>query len=137
MRTTIRTAVIGGCAAIGLGLLAPAIATAAPAPPGAVSAATDEHDAYDDPEARERLCTERIPRLEERIASLTERVDGGPDVVGSVQNLQMRAEEARAAGEVERAERLDARAERRAGLRLDQLGQAQERLDRLESNQCG
>jgi hypothetical protein len=85
---------------------------------------------------RERLCDERIPRLEDRVGSLQARIDGDADTQGSVSNLEQRSDEAGTEGDTALADQLDARADRRAGLRTDQLTSAQERLDQVESNQC-
>jgi hypothetical protein len=107
---------------IGMAVLAPGVAAA------------DEVGSED--QVREQLCEVRIPRLENRVDAAQSRIDGDADTVGSVSNLEQRSDEAEAEGDTELADQLDARADRREGLRTDQLGSAQEQLDETETNQC-
>lgn len=83
-----------------------------------------------------KICEQRIPRAEERVSRLADRINGGPEVVGSSQNLKKRAEEARTAGRTEHAQRLDTRAGWREG-HLDKLDKAKERLAKFKTEHCG
>ena len=83
-----------------------------------------------------KICEQRIPRAEERVNRLTQRINGGPDVLGSTENLKKRAEEARKAGRTEQAERLETRAGWRAG-HIDKLNKAKERLEKFKTEHCG
>ncbi|MEV8437714.1 hypothetical protein AB0425_10115 [Actinosynnema sp. NPDC051121] len=88
------------------------------------------------PEQVKKLCEERAPKVEERIARLTTRINGGPDVAGSTAWLRARAQQARDAGNTARAERLDRRLERRDG-QVSRLGDAQRRVDKFQAEHCG
>ncbi len=69
-------------------------------------------------EESQRLCGEILPRLADRATRLAER-----------------AEDQRAKGQPRIAERLDERAERRAG-RIDQLNRVEQRLDGFRTKHC-
>jgi hypothetical protein len=83
-----------------------------------------------------QICEQRVPRLEERIAALTKRIQAGPDVAGSVQWLQAQAKRARDAGHQDVATKLTDRANRRQG-DLTKLGDATKRLDAFKAAHCG
>ncbi|MDN5860115.1 MAG: hypothetical protein L0H84_15985 [Pseudonocardia sp.] len=69
------------------------------------------------------VCEQRIPHVLERIDRLADRADGDASVWGSTAWLQRRADDARAAGRTEAAERLQRRVDHRPVVleRLDGL----------------
>jgi len=120
-----RIAVVGITAALGLGLSGVASAQPSSGPaPITIS-----------PEKVRKLCEERTPRVEARIAKATERINGGPEVKGSIQYLKAQAQKARDAGKADRAKLLDDRATVRAD-RLVTLGNATKRLEKFKSAHC-
>ena len=88
------------------------------------------------PEKVKKLCEERVPKAEDRIKRLTERINGGPEVRGSTAWLRAQAREARDKGKTDRVERLERRLERRDG-QLAKLGDAQRRVDEFQAEHCG
>ncbi|XVS66872.1 hypothetical protein ACQPYE_12665 [Actinosynnema sp. CA-299493] len=88
------------------------------------------------PDRVKKLCEERAPKVEDRIARLTTRINGGPDVAGSTAWLRARAQQARDAGDTARVERLDRRLQRRDG-QVAKLGDAQRRVDEFQAEHCG
>ncbi|HEY8373650.1 MAG TPA: hypothetical protein VIL00_12965 [Pseudonocardiaceae bacterium] len=131
VRTWGRRAVVAGCAAaIGLAALTPvawAESTDSTTPGYAPITLT--------PEESQRLCAEVLPRLTERADRLTERIQGGADVKGSAAWLRERARQQREKGHPKVAERLEQRAERRAG-RLDDLQRITQRLNDFRTRHC-
>lgn len=125
-----RLAVTGCAVALGLGAGAPFASAAqppAPAPPVAPITLS--------PEESQQLCQDMLPRLDRRVDTLVKRINGGPEIKGSVQNLKARAQDQRAKGHTRLADRLDRRAQRRAG-RIDDLNQVKSRLDGFRSAHC-
>jgi propanediol dehydratase small subunit len=74
------------------------------------------------PEQVTTLCEKRLPKIEQRTTRLLDRINGGPEVRGSVEWLRARATTERDAGRETSAQLLAERADRRAG-RVDQLNQ--------------
>jgi hypothetical protein len=74
------------------------------------------------PEQVTRLCEKRLPKIEQRVTRLLDRINGGPEVRGSVEWLRARAATERDAGRETSAQLLEERADRRAG-RVDELDQ--------------
>ncbi len=131
-----RAAIAGGAAAVGMAVLPPASSAETDDPPTPPSAPTTQYAPITlSQEESQRLCGEVLPRLADRVTRLSERVTGGPDVRGSAAWLAERAENQRAKGHPRIAERLDERAERRAG-RIDQLNRVEQRLDGFRSKHC-
>lgn len=87
------------------------------------------------PEQSARVCAERIPRLLQHLDDLTARITGDADTVGSVANLQRRADEARGAGRDALATQLDERADRRE-LRVEQLATLTDRVEAFDAEHC-
>jgi hypothetical protein len=87
------------------------------------------------PEESQQLCNDMLPKLAERIDKLTARINGGPEVKGSVQWLRAHAQDQRNKGHEKAADRLDRRAERRSG-RIPELNNAKARLDAFRTNHC-
>lgn len=87
------------------------------------------------PEESRTLCAEWLPKLTQRTINLTERVNGGPEVRGSVANLKARAEGQRKKGHNEAADRLQKRADKRGG-RLPELTAAKQKLDAFANAHC-
>jgi hypothetical protein len=133
MRTTqwTRRLAVTGCAA-GLGLVVVGAGTAAaqgdpttaPAPITISSAQV------------EQLCQQRVPRIKAEVAKLVDRIDGGPDVVGSTRWLQARQQQAGGNGRTAIADALAKRINRRSGV-LGALRSAQTKLTDFTSAHCG
>lgn len=87
------------------------------------------------PEQVTQLCDERLPKLEGRATKAIERINGGPEVIGSVEFVKARAQSQRDKGREEIAKQLDQRAERRAG-RVDELNQAKQRIADFKAKYC-
>ncbi|MFC9253668.1 hypothetical protein ACFWMR_31550 [Amycolatopsis thailandensis] len=87
------------------------------------------------PEESQQLCTEWLPKLTERTTKLTDRVNGGPEIRGSVANLKARAEDQRKKGHNDTADRLQKRADKRGG-RLPELTAAKQKLDAFAGAHC-
>ncbi len=77
----------------------------------------------------------RIPGLQKHIAAVIDRIQGAPDVPGSVASLRAHADAARAAGRDDAARRLDDRAALRAD-RVTHLQHVSDRLTRVEQTVC-
>jgi hypothetical protein len=124
-----RIAVTGCCAAVGLAAVAP-IASAQPAPtPAPVAPITLS------PQESQQVCSDMLPKLEQRVDRLIKQINGGPDVKGSVQSLKTRAQDQRTKKHDKVADRLDQRAQRRAE-RINDLNQTKQRLDAFRSQHC-
>ncbi|RSN63273.1 hypothetical protein DMH01_11810 [Amycolatopsis sp. WAC 04182] len=87
------------------------------------------------PEESQQLCAEWLPQLTQRTTKLTERINGGPEVRGSVANLKARAEGQRKKGHNDIADRLQKRADKRNG-RLPELTAAKQKLDAFAAAHC-
>jgi hypothetical protein len=127
----VRIALIGSAVAVLLAA-APAVALAQPppsAPPGSVTITLT-------PEQVAVLCAKRLPRMETRATKLTERINGGAEVRGSVAWLKDRAERERAAGRETSAQLMADRAERRAG-RVGELDKIKAWVADFRSRHCG
>jgi hypothetical protein len=124
-----RIAITGCCAALGLATVAPIASAQQTPPPAPVAPITLS------PEESQQVCSEMVPKLQKRSAKAIERINGGPEVRGSVQNLRARAQDQRAKGHQKVAERLEQRAERRAG-RINELNAAKAKLDAFQANHC-
>ncbi|WP_410645476.1 hypothetical protein [Amycolatopsis sp. lyj-346] len=87
------------------------------------------------PEESQQVCADWVPKLQKRAANLEKRINGGPQVKGSVANLKARAADQRAAGHTARADQLDQRATKRQG-RAGELTTAKQKLDAFASAHC-
>ncbi|MFI7122760.1 hypothetical protein [Amycolatopsis sp. NPDC049868] len=87
------------------------------------------------PEESRTLCAEWLPKLTQRTTKLTERINGGPEVRGSVANLKARAEGQRKKGHNDTADRLQQRADKRSG-RIPELTAAKQKLDAFAGAHC-
>ncbi|EME57198.1 hypothetical protein [Amycolatopsis decaplanina] len=87
------------------------------------------------PEESQQLCAEWLPKLTQRTTKLTERINGGPEIRGSVANLKARAEDQRKKGHNDTADRLQKRADKRNG-RLPELTTAKQKLDAFAGAHC-
>ena len=45
------------------------------------------------PDQVKQICEQRVPKIEDRITALAKRIEGGPEVVGSIQWLQAQAQD--------------------------------------------
>ncbi|MEU5266098.1 hypothetical protein [Amycolatopsis sp. NPDC021455] len=123
--TWTRLALAGCGSAVGLLVAAPlASAQTAPVAPITLS-----------PEESQQVCSDWVPKLQKRAANLEKRINGGPEVKGSVANLKARAADQRAAGHTARADQLDQRATKRQG-RIGELDAAKQKLDAFASAHC-
>lgn len=130
MRT--RTA-LAGAALSGLAVISAAGVAAAqesPAPqPGPITVTLSAEQAG-------WLCNQRLPRTEERVTKLLDRVNGDASVRGSVEWLKARAQKERDAGRETAAQLLDERAERRAG-KVDELNKIKTWVTEFRAKYCG
>jgi hypothetical protein len=127
--TWTRRLALAGCgSALGLLALAPLASaqttSAAPVAPITLS-----------PEESQQVCNDWVPRLQKRAGNLTARINGGPEIQGSVANLKARAADQRAKGHTERADQLDQRATKRQG-RIGELATAKQKLDAFATAHC-
>jgi hypothetical protein len=74
------------------------------------------------PEQVAHVCEKRLPKIEQRTTRLLDRINGGPEVRGSVEWLRAKATTEREAGRETSAQLLEEKADRRAG-RVDDLDQ--------------
>lgn len=88
------------------------------------------------PEQVQNLCEKRLPKIEQRVTRLLDRINGGPETRGSVEWLRARAATEREAGRETSAQLLEERADRRAG-RVDQLNQAKQWAGDFRTEHCG
>lgn len=127
MRGTKRLALAGCGIAAGLLVAAPIASadTQAPAPaPVTLS-----------PQEVQQMCTAWVPKLHKQAQNLTNRINGGPEVSGSVANLKARANDARTKGHTAQADRLQKRADKRQS-RIGELANATKQLDAFTSAHC-
>ncbi|MEC3977464.1 hypothetical protein [Amycolatopsis sp. H20-H5] len=87
------------------------------------------------PEESQQVCGDWVPKLTTRATKLTDRINGGPEVAGSVANLKARAEDQKKKGHADAADRLTKRAEKRSG-RLADLATAKQKLDAFTGAHC-
>ncbi|WP_370948167.1 hypothetical protein AB5J62_11365 [Amycolatopsis sp. cg5] len=124
---TRRLALAGSGVAIGLVAIAPlASAQTTPAPVAPITLSPEESQA---------VCGTWIPKLTTRTTKATERINGGPEIRGSVANLKARAQDQRAKNHNDRATQLDERAKKRSD-RLPQLADAKKKLDDFTAAHC-
>jgi hypothetical protein len=125
-----RIAITGCCTVLGVAILTPiASAQTTSTPPTEVAPITLTQ------QESQHLCDTVLPRLEQRVQKLTDVVNGGPDVKGSVQWLRARAQNQRNAGHPKIADQLDQRAQRRAD-RTNDLARIHQRLDTFRTQNC-
>jgi hypothetical protein len=82
------------------------------------------------------LCDKRLPKMENRVTKLVERINGGADVKGSTAWLKARAQKERDAGRESSAQLLEERADRRAG-RVDELNTIKGWVTDFRGKYCG
>ncbi|MDQ7810225.1 hypothetical protein Q5425_41425 [Amycolatopsis sp. A133] len=125
--TTWTRLALAGCAtAAGLLVAAPLASAQSTAPVAPITLS---------PEESQQVCADWVPKLQKRAANLEKRINGGPEVKGSVANLKARAADQRAAGHTARADQLDQRATKRQG-RTGELTAAKQKLDAFASAHC-
>ncbi|HEY3710895.1 MAG TPA: hypothetical protein VGL64_16055 [Amycolatopsis sp.] len=132
MRTTTwtrRLALAGGGIAAGLLAVTPLASAQSSAPPAAVAPITLS------PEESQQVCGDWVPKLQKRSQNLTERINGGAEVAGSVANLKARSADQKAKGHTAAADRLQKRADQRQA-RISQLADAKQKLDAFASAHC-
>ncbi|MGW5719376.1 hypothetical protein ACWEVP_24615 [Amycolatopsis sp. NPDC003865] len=126
--TWTRLALAGGASAACLLVAAPLASaqTTSPAPVAPITLS---------PEESQQVCGDWVPKLQKKADNLQKRINGGPEVPGSVANLKARAQDQRAAGHEDRAKKLDDRATKRQG-RIGELNTAKQKLDAFASAHC-
>ena len=124
--TWTRLALAGCGSAVGLLVAAPLASAQTPAPVAPITLS---------PEESQQVCSDWVPKLQKRAANLEKRINGGPEVKGSVANLKARAADQRAAGHTARADQLDQRATKRQG-RIGELDAAKQKLDAFAAAHC-
>jgi hypothetical protein len=82
------------------------------------------------------LCDKRLPKVENRVTKLVERINGGADVKGSTAWLKARAQKERDAGRETSAQLLEERADRRAG-RVAELNKIKGWVADFRGKYCG
>ncbi|MDT8914782.1 hypothetical protein [Amycolatopsis sp. PS_44_ISF1] len=87
------------------------------------------------PEESQQVCGDWVPKLQKHAQNLTERINGGAEVSGSVANLKARAADQKAKGHTAAADRLQKRAEQRQG-KVGQLATAKQKLDAFAAAHC-
>lgn len=87
------------------------------------------------PEQVAHLCEKRLPKIERRVTRLLDRINGGPDRRGSVEWLRARAATERDAGRENKAQALEAKADRRAG-RVDELNKIRQWVADFRAEHC-
>ncbi|MER6763838.1 MULTISPECIES: hypothetical protein [Amycolatopsis] len=125
MRGTRRMALAGCGIAAGLFVAAP-IASADTQAPAPVTLS---------PQEVQQMCTAWVPKLRKQAQNLTNRINGGPEVSGSVANLKARANDARTKGHTAQADRLQKRADKRQS-RIGELTNATKQLDAFAAAHC-
>ncbi len=88
------------------------------------------------PEKVQKICSERVPRVEARVKALTDKINGSSETPGSKKWIEQKAADARKAGNTARADVLDARLKLRDA-QLVKLAKASERVTRFKSEHCG
>ncbi|GAA1031625.1 hypothetical protein GCM10009565_72890 [Amycolatopsis albidoflavus] len=87
------------------------------------------------PQEVQQMCTAWVPKLRKQAQNLTNRINGGPEVSGSVANLKARANDARTKGHTAQADRLQKRADKRQS-RIGELTNATKQLDAFAAAHC-
>ena len=82
------------------------------------------------PDQVKQICEQRVPKIEQRITALTKRIEGGPEVAGSIQWLQAQAQD-----HPDVANRLNDRAKRRQD-DLTKLDDANKKVDAFKAAHC-
>ena len=129
---TRRLALAGGGVAAALLVVTP-LASAETSPPP--SSAQPVAPITLSPAESQQVCGDWVPKLRKRTQNLTARINGGPEVTGSVANLKARAADQKAKGHTAAADRLQKRADQRQA-RISQLADAKQKLDAFASAHC-
>jgi hypothetical protein len=130
-----RRAAIASCGvAAALAVVAP-VASADTTVPAPAPSQTSYAPVTLSPQESQRLCATTLPRLEDRDQKLTDRINGGAEVKGSVAWLRAHAQDQRAKGHSRAADALDQRADRRAK-RVSDLNSIHQRLDAFKTAHC-
>jgi hypothetical protein len=111
---------------LGFSPIASAQTTSAPTPAAPITLS---------PAESQQVCDNWVPKLSNRVTKLTERINGGPAVAGSVANLKARSQAQRAKGHTAIADRLQQRADKISG-RIGNLNSAKQRLDAFTAAHC-
>src|SRR5436305_13554535 len=117
--TWTRLALAGGASAACLLVAAPLASaeTTSPAPVAPITLS---------PQESQQVCGDWVPKLQNRADNLEKRINGGPEVKGSVANLKARAADQRAKCHNDRADQLDQReTKRQSG--IAELGSARQK----------
>lgn len=88
------------------------------------------------PEKVQKICSQRVPRVEAKVKALTDKINGGPETLGSKKWIEQKAADARKNGNTARADVLDARLKLRDA-QLVKLAKAGERVAKFKTEHCG
>ena len=130
MRISAAIVGLGTAALLAVGAPAAYADTTTPAPPPSQGPITLN------PQDAQYLCNDMLPKLTDRANKLTARINGDASTRGSLAWLKMRAQDQRAKGHTQAADRLDQRATKRQG-RLTDLANIQQRLSAFKNANCG
>jgi hypothetical protein len=119
-------AVAGSTAALGLALSGIASADETPTGPAPMTISADQV---------KKRCEERVPKIEARIKTATDRINGDANTRGSTKWLEAQAKAARDAGKEAKAKLFDARKDLRSE-KLTKLSDTQKRIDKFQSEHC-
>lgn len=113
----------------GAGAAAAQPSSSAPPPSGSVTITLS-------PDQVNYLCNTRLPRVEKRIPKLIDRINADANTKGSVAWLRAKAKAESDAGHADAAQKLNARADKRAG-RVDELNKVKAWAADFRSKYCG
>jgi len=119
-------ALLGSVLAVGLVFGGVTTASADPSEPVTITLS---------PEQVQNLCEKRLPKIEQRVTRLLNRINGDASVRGSVEWLRARATKERDAGRETSAQVLEEKADRRAG-RVDQLNKIKKWATDFRTEHC-
>jgi hypothetical protein len=88
------------------------------------------------PEKVQKICSQRVPRVEAKVKALTDKINGSPETLGSKKWIEQKAADARKAGNTARADVLDARLKLRDA-QLVKIAKAGERVGKFKAEHCG
>lgn len=88
------------------------------------------------PEKVQKICSQRVPRVEAKVKALTDKINGSAETLGSKKWIEQKAADARKNGNTARADVLDARLKLRDA-QLVKLAKSGERIAEFKSEHCG
>ncbi|MFD4670113.1 hypothetical protein ACFWNN_10290 [Lentzea sp. NPDC058450] len=88
------------------------------------------------PEKVQKICSERVPRVEAKVKALTDKINGTAETLGSKKWIEQKSADARKNGNTARADVLDARLKLRDA-QLVKIAKAGERVAKFKTEHCG